>query len=488
MTTTPTPHSDIAAAILAGHTSLGIELGSTRIKACLISDDGTPLAEGSHSWENTYDNGLWTYPLPEVDAGMQAAYASLLADTTAQYGVAPTRFGAIGVSAMMHGYLAFDADDNLLVPFRTWRNTNTGPAAGELSELLGYNIPLRWSIAHWYQAILDNEEHVDKVARLTTLAGYVHWKLTGRHVLGVGDASGMFPIDPATRDYDQRLLDLTDTRIATHRSVPAVRNLLPDVLVAGSDAGRLTAQGARWLDTSATLASGIPLCPPEGDAGTGMVATNAVSPRTGNVSAGTSIFAMVVLEQPLTQVHHELDLVTTPTGDLVAMVHCNNGASELNAWATLLGEFAQGLGVTTTPDAIFETFFTAALNGQPDGGGLLAYNYLSGEPITGLEQGRPLLSAPRLTPHPCELCPHPHLWGIWHSRSRDAGLVQRRCCHRQHVRSRWHVPYRRSGPTLPRSRHQRTGVRGDHRRRRRSLGNRGARALHCATAQRCHCR
>lgn len=390
MTTTPTPHSDIAAAILAGHTSLGIELGSTRIKACLISDDGTPLAEGSHSWENTYDNGLWTYPLPEVDAGMQAAYASLLADTTAQYGVAPTRFGAIGVSAMMHGYLAFDADDNLLVPFRTWRNTNTGPAAGELSELLGYNIPLRWSIAHWYQAILDNEEHVDKVARLTTLAGYVHWKLTGRHVLGVGDASGMFPIDPATRDYDQRLLDLTDTRIATHRSVPALRNLLPDVLVAGSDAGRLTAQGARWLDTSATLASGIPLCPPEGDAGTGMVATNAVSPRTGNVSAGTSIFAMVVLEQPLTQVHHELDLVTTPTGDLVAMVHCNNGASELNAWATLLGEFAQGLGVTTTPDAIFETFFTAALNGQPDGGGLLAYNYLSGEPITGLEQGRPL--------------------------------------------------------------------------------------------------
>jgi sugar (pentulose or hexulose) kinase len=291
---------------------------------------------------------------------------------------------------MMHGYLPFDAAGELLVPFRTWRNTSTGPAAAELTELLGYNVPLRWSVAHWYQAILDEEPHASQVASLTTLAGYVHRRLTGRHVLGVGDASGVFPVDPATRDYDRALLDLVDERAATRRSGPKLAELLPEVLVAGEDAGRLTAAGAAWLDPAGELRPGVLLCPPEGDAGTGMVATDAVAPRTGNVSAGTSIFAMVVLERPLGSVHHELDLVTTPAGDLVAMVHCNNGASELNAWAEVFGELAAAVGSTATADDVFGALFRAALDGDADGGGLLAYNYLAGEPITGLDEGRPL--------------------------------------------------------------------------------------------------
>ncbi|WP_029069031.1 xylulokinase [Jonesia quinghaiensis] len=388
-TTQPTTEA-VRSALLSGDTSLGIEFGSTRIKACLIGPDGTPIATGSHDWENSYVDKTWTYALDAVDAGLQDCYAKLAADCETRYGVRPTTFGAIGVSAMMHGYLAFNANDELLVPFRTWRNTSTGPASAELSELLGYNIPLRWSVAHWYQAILDNETHVKDVAFLTTLAGYVHWRLTGAKVLGVGDASGMFPVDPATRDYDARLLALVDERATNHGTFPSLRSLLPQALIAGQDAGRLTQEGAAWLDPTGTLAAGIPLCPPEGDAGTGMVATNAVAKRTGNVSAGTSIFAMVVLEEPLKKVHHELDLVTTPAGDLVAMVHCNNGASELNAWAGLLGEFAQALGVTAGADDIFGAFFSAALEGAADGGGLLGYNYLSGEPITGLDEGRPL--------------------------------------------------------------------------------------------------
>ena len=382
---------EIRAAIRAGDTTLGIELGSTNIKACLIGPDHAPVASGSHAWENELAGGLWTYSLDAVHAGLQGAYADLVADVERRYGVRPTTYGALGVSAMMHGYLAFDARGELLVPFRTWRNTNTGPAAAELSELFGHNIPLRWSIAHLYQAILDDEPHVPQIASFTTLAGYVHRALTGRHVLGVGDASGMFPIDPATRDYDQRMLEQFRHLAAAKRPGLQVEGLLPEVLTAGADAGRLTADGAALLDPSGELQPGLMLCPPEGDAGTGMVATNAVAPRTGNISAGTSIFAMVVLEEPLDAVHHELDVVTTPAGDLVAMVHCNNGASELDAWAGVFGEFAAALGRPSDADAVFGALFGAALDGAPDGGGLLAYNYLAGEPITGLDAGRPLV-------------------------------------------------------------------------------------------------
>ncbi|GEL96798.1 xylulokinase [Cellulomonas terrae] len=378
------PHgADPREAIAAGRTAIGIELGSTRIKAVLIGPGHTPLASGSHDWENQFVDRVWTYSLDAVWSGLQAAVAGLLADAEAQHGVRPTTVGAIGISAMMHGYLAFDAADELLVPFRTWRNTTTGAAAAELTGLFGHNIPLRWSIAHLRQAELDAEPHVPDIAFVTTLAGYVHWRLTGRKVLGVGDASGMFPIDTATHTYDERML-------AAYPGTDVAR-LLPEILLAGQDAGRLTEAGAALLDPTGTLQAGIPLCPPEGDAGTGMVATNAVAPRTGNVSVGTSIFAMVVLEKPLGSVHHELDLVTTPSGDLVAMVHCNNGASELGAWAEVFGQFAAALGTTASADDVFGVLLREALEGDADGGGLLAYNYLSGEPITGLDEGRPLV-------------------------------------------------------------------------------------------------
>lgn len=381
-----------AAAIGAGRTALGIELGSTRIKACLVDGDGTPLATGGHDWENRYVDRTWTYSLDAVWSGLQACMADLLADCERRYGVRPTTFAAMGVSAMMHGYLAFDADGELLVPFRTWRNTSTGPAAAELTAELDHNVPLRWSVAHLYQAVLDDEPHVGRVAFLTTLAGYVHWRLTGEKVLGVGDASGVFPIDPATGDYDALRLERTDELVSARRPGLTFSRLLPRVLAAGVDeAGRLTAEGAALLDPSGTLQAGVPLCPPEGDAGTGMVATNAVAPRTGNVSVGTSVFAMVVLERPLGRVHEEVDLVTTPAGDLVAMVHCNNGASELGAWAEVFGQFARALGHDPAPDDVFGALLRAALDGDADGGGLLAYNYLSGEPVTGLEEGRPVV-------------------------------------------------------------------------------------------------
>jgi len=379
-------------AIEQGRTALGIELGSTRIKACLVGPDNAPLASGSHDWENQLVDGVWTYSLDAVWSGLQESVTALLSDVERQYGVRLTTVGALGVSAMMHGYLAFDEADELLVPFRTWRNTSTERAATELTGLFGYNIPLRWSVAHLYQAILDEEPHVERVRHFTTLAGYVHWRLTGQQVLGVGDASGMFPIDPATKDYDQRMLAQLDELVGDRGPGLGITDLLPRVLPAGADAGALTAEGAALLDPTGTLQPGIPLCPPEGDAGTGMVATNSVAPRTGNVSAGTSIFAMVVLEKPLGSVHDELDLVTTPAGDLVAMVHCNNGASELGAWAELFGQFATALGQPAAPDAVFGALLRAALDGDADGGGLLAYNYLSGEPITGLEAGRPLFT------------------------------------------------------------------------------------------------
>ncbi|MGA0568156.1 xylulokinase [Rathayibacter sp. KR2-224] len=389
--------SGVAADVIrSGRAVLGIELGSTRIKACLIGDDpAVTIATGSHAWENAFVDRRWTYSLEDVWSGIQAAYADLVADVRRRYDGELTSLGAIGISAMMHGYLPFDGNGELLVPFRTWRNTTTGPAAAELSELFGVNIPLRWSVAHLYQAVLDDEPHVPQVAFTTTLAGYVHWKLTGRKVLGVGDASGMFPIDSATGNYDADLLARLDTLVSSRSeakaAIPApLASLLPEVLSAGEPAGELTGEGAALLDPSGVLQPGIPLCPPEGDAGTGMVATNAVAPRTGNVSAGTSIFAMVVLEHPLAESHEELDLVTTPSGDPVAMVHCNNGASELAEWAGLFSRFAELAGSDLNADGVFELLFREALNGEADAGGLLAYNYLAGEPVTGTDEGRPL--------------------------------------------------------------------------------------------------
>lgn len=379
-----------AAHLRAGRTSLGIELGSTRIKACLIGPDAEVIATGSSAWENRLVDGLWTYGLDEVWAGVQAAYAELADSAERLHGVRPAVVGAIGISAMMHGYLAFDAAGEQLVPFRTWRNTNTVEAAAELSSLFCVNIPLRWSIAHLHQAVRDAEPHLARVRFVTTLAGYVHWRLTGERVLGVGYASGMFPIDPATRDYDASRVRAYDA-VAGERLPHALLTLLPAVRVAGEHAGVLTAEGARLLDPSGALQPGIPLCPPEGDAGTGMVATNAVAPRTGNVSAGTSVFAMVVLERPLAAAPEEVDLVTTPAGDPVAMVHCNNGASELAAWAGLFGRFAAAASHPLDEDAVFEVLFREALDGAPDAGGVLAYNQLAGEPIAGLAAGRPLV-------------------------------------------------------------------------------------------------
>src|SRR6476659_945887 len=376
-------------AIAEGRTALGIELGSTRIKAVLIGADHAPLAVGAHSWENQFVDRRWTYSLDSVWAGLQGCYAALTADVQQRFGVQLTTIGGLGVSAMMHGYLAFDAAGDLLTPFRTWRNTNTGAAVEQLSTLFDYNIPHRWSIAHLYQAVLDGEDHVGRIAHLTTLAGYVHWRLTGEQVLGVGDASGMFPIDTRTGGYDATMASKFDD-LAAGRGLPPLTDLLPTIRKAGEPAGTLTDAGDRLLDPSGTLSSGVPVCPPEGDAGTGMVATNSVAPRTGNVSAGTSIFAMVVLEHELSRVHHQLDLVTTPAGDLVAMVHCNNGASEINAWVGLFVEFAAATGADIDTGTIFQTLFRAALDGAPDGGGLLAFNYLSGEPITGLDEGRPM--------------------------------------------------------------------------------------------------
>ncbi len=369
-----------------GRTALGIELGSTRIKACLIGADHGVLATGSSAWENQLVDGHWTYSLDAVWDGLRAAVADLLAEVERQYGTRPV-VGALGVSAMMHGYLAFDAAGELLTPFRAWRDTTTGAAAAELTELFEQNIPLRWSIAHHRQAMLDQEPHVARIAHLTTLAGYVHWQLTGERVLGVGDASGMLPIDPATGTYDADLVARFDKLTGSG----ALADLLPEVLPAGASAGTLTEAGAQRLDPTGVLGAGIVCCPPEGDAGTGMVATNSVAPRTGNVSAGTSTFAMIVLERALREVHHEIDVVTTPAGDPVAMVHCNNGASELGAWAGVFGQFAAAAGATVSDDDVFAALLGAAADGEPDAGGLLAYNFLSGEPVAGLLEGRPMV-------------------------------------------------------------------------------------------------
>ena len=385
-----------AASIAAGRTALGIELGSTRIKACLIdADTSEVLATGGFEWENQYVDGRWTYDLDTVWHGIASAYAALARDARDRHGAALTRVGTIGVSAMMHGYLAFDAEGRQLVDFRTWRNTSTAAAAAELSERFGRNIPLRWSVAHLYQAVLDREPHLERLAFCTTLAGYVHWRLTGERVLGIGDASGMFPIDDATRDYDAACLASMDELLGDARLIgpmgAGLRGLLPLVRPAGADAGSLTAAGAALLDPRGDLQPGAPCCPPEGDAGTGMVATNAIAPRSGNVSVGTSVFAMVVLEGELRRAHAEIDLVTTPAGDPVAMVHCNNGASELAAWTGVFAEFARAAGLNLQPDDAFAAMFAAAASGATDAGGLLAYNQLAGEPVVDLAEGRPLV-------------------------------------------------------------------------------------------------
>lgn len=381
---------DIQKAIASGKTALGIEFGSTRIKAILIGEDYTPIASGSHEWENRYENGIWTYNIDDVWAGLQASFQQVSQEVQERYNTALTTVGAIGFSGMMHGYMAFDQDDNLLVPFRTWRNTITGQASTELNELFQFNIPQRWSIAHLHQAILNKEAHVADVRFFTTLAGYVHWQLTGQKVLGVGEASGMFPIDSTTNDFDQHKIDLYDQRIKTENVPWALQDILPRVLVAGENAGTLTEAGAALLDPIGQLQAGIPLCPPEGDAGTGMVATNSVAERTGNVSAGTSVFAMIVLEKALSRVYPEIDIVTTPTGKPVAMVHSNNCTSDLNAWVDLFGEFLNVLDVEIDQSRLYEMLYQQALKGDADGGGLLAFNYVSGEHITHLEEGRPL--------------------------------------------------------------------------------------------------
>lgn len=380
----------VSRAIERGETVLGIEFGSTRIKAVLIGADHKSLASGSYAWENQYENGIWTYSLADVWAGLQESYRDLSRAVFAQYGVRLQTIGAIGFSGMMHGYLPFDEGGQLLAPFRTWRNTLTGAAAAALTELFQFNIPQRWSIAHLEQALLNREPHVAAIRHLTTLAGYVHWQLTGQKVMGIGEASGMFPIDSTIHDYDARRMELYHQRLQREGLPWTLRDILPQVLVAGEPAGTLTEAGARLIDPSGTLRAGIPLCPPEGDAGTGMVATDSVAPRTGNVSAGTSVFAMIVLEQALSRLYPEIDLVTTPTGKPVAMVHSNNCTSDLNDWVGLFGEVAAALGVEVSATRLYETFYQQALTGEADGGGLLAYNYLSGEHLTGLEAGRPL--------------------------------------------------------------------------------------------------
>ena len=375
-----------------GQAILGIEMGSTRIKAVLIGPDHTPLASGGFSWENTLAGGVWTYSLDDVWAGLQACFADLQKNIQSRYGVSLRRAKAIGISGMMHGYLVFDSENRQLTPFRTWRNNITARASDELTRLFDYPIPQRWSIAHLHQSILNGEEHVGRIAHMTTLAGHVHWKLTGRKVMGIGEASGMFPIDIAAHDFNGRFADAFDAHIRDRAFAWKLKSLLPQVLRAGEAAGTLTAEGARLLDPSGHLQAGIPMCPPEGDAGTGMVATNSVEVRTGNVSAGTSVFAMLVLEKELSRAHHEIDLVTTPDGKLVGMAHANNCTSDLNAWMGLFGEAAKALGVAVSPDEMFNRLKTLALDGDPDCGGLLAFGYVSGEHITGFSEGRPLFA------------------------------------------------------------------------------------------------
>ncbi len=385
-------NSDIRSIIEAGRARLGVEFGSTRIKAVLTDPAGDPIAQGAHDWENQLVNNIWTYDMKDVWAGIQDCYAKMAADVKERYGVTLTKLEAIGISAMMHGYIPFDGDGNQLVPFRTWRNTITGPASEALTKLFNFNIPQRWSIAHLYQAILNGEPHVPQIRFLTTLEGYVHWMLTGEKVLGIGEGAGMFPIDSTTNNYDAKMVADFDALIADKGFPWKLEEILPKVLMAGDRAGELTEAGAKLLDVSGNLKPGVPLCPPEGDAGTGMVATNSVAARTGNVSAGTSVFAMIVLEKPLRQLHTEIDMVTTPTGKPVAMVHCNTCTSDLNAWVKLLGEAAALFGTAPDTNTLYTRLFEIALQGRKDCGSVTAFNYFSGEPITGTSDGVPLLT------------------------------------------------------------------------------------------------
>lgn len=382
--------NEIRAAIEGGKARLGVEFGSTRIKAVLIDEAGTPIAQGAHDWENQLVNNIWTYDLGDVITGLQDCYADMVRDVKEKYGCEIKRLQAIGFSAMMHGYIVFNDRDELLVPFRTWRNTITGEAAEKLTALFNFNIPQRWSIAHLYQAILNGEAHVPDIRFMTTLEGFVHWKLTGEKVLGIGEGSGMFPIDSDTNDYNQEMVDKFDNLVADKSFPWKLRDILPKVLLAGQEAGRLTEAGAKLLDVSGALEAGIPLCPPEGDAQTGMVATNSVRQRTGNVSAGTSIFAMIVLEKALSKVRPELETITTPSGAQVAMVHCNNCTSDLNAWVKLFGEFAEAAGVKLDANTLYGTLYRKAMEADADLGDVMAYNYFSGEHITGFTEGRPL--------------------------------------------------------------------------------------------------
>jgi sugar (pentulose or hexulose) kinase len=376
--------------IEAGKAILGIEFGSTRIKAVLIDQENKPIAQGAHEWENQFVDGLWTYSIDAVWNGLQDCYANLCAEVQKLYDTKIETLAAIGISAMMHGYMAFNEQEEILVPFRTWRNTNTGKAAAELSQLFNYNIPLRWSISHIYQAILNGEEHVKDIKYLTTLAGYIHWQHTGEFVLGVGDASGMIPVDPQTKTYDAEMVEKFDKLVAPYGYSWNLLDILPKSLVAGECAGALTEKGAKALDPTGTLKAGIPFCPPEGDAGTGMAATNAVKVGTGNVSAGTSSFSMIVVEKVLSQPYEELDMVTTPDGSLVAMVHCNNCTGDLNAWISLFKQYQELMGFPVDMNEIYGKLYNHALTGDADCGGLISYNYISGEPLTGLAEGRPL--------------------------------------------------------------------------------------------------
>ncbi|UDM32005.1 xylulokinase [Lentilactobacillus laojiaonis] len=377
-------------AISNGEITLGLELGSTNIKAVLMTDDFNTIASGSYNWENQLVDGIWTYSMDEVWHGIQTSYTQLAADVQSKYHQAITKINAIGISAMMHGYLAFNQNNDLLVPFRTWRNAITGQAADDLTKLFDFNIPQRWSVAHLYQAILNDEEHVKEIDFITTLAGYVTWKLSGEKVLGIGDASGVFPIDSNTKTYDQRMLNQFNDLDQVKKYDWKIDEILPKVLVAGQQAGQLTESGAQLLDLSGNLQAGSVIAPPEGDAGTGMVGTNSVRKRTGNISVGTSAFSMVVLDQELKAVHKDIDMVTTPDGSPVAMVHVNNCSSDINAWVSLFGEFAQRLGIEVNPNKLYGTLFLEATRSDPNAGGLVNYSYLSGENITNMPEGRPL--------------------------------------------------------------------------------------------------
>lgn len=377
---------------ITGNESLGIEFGSTRIKAVLIDENCDIIATGAHDWENRLENGIWTYHTEDIWFGLQNAYRNLNDEIKKIYGVKINRLASIGFSAMMHGYLPFDKDGRQLTAFRTWRNTITSEASQKLTSLFDFNIPQRWSIAHLYQAILNDEKHIQDIAFITTLAGYIHWQLSGKKVLGVGEASGMFPIDSKTNTYDAQMLEkfseLDDVKSLDWNII----DILPEVLLAGDNAGVLTEEGAKLLDPDGNLQPGAVMCPPEGDAGTGMVATNSIGVKTGNVSAGTSIFSMVVLDKPLKNVYEEIDMVTTPAGKPVAMVHCNNCCTDLDYWVNLFIEFSKLSGNNLSKPQIYDMLYNTALDADSDCGGLVSFNYFSGEPVTGFSSGRPLFA------------------------------------------------------------------------------------------------